>query len=188
MKNYASRTHSEMLDVLMDAKSPGPEIYYYMVRGGKEKTNITILEPGIIGDEYIKTYGHYHVGKLDETYTILQGKGVIVMQTRKIDEKGKPLDEEIETFRAISVKTGDRVFIPSGAGHLAINTGETWFVTSDDSPVNFLEKDPISLPGHADYGPFKRLHGAAYYVIKKNNEPTLVKNPLYKVIPKAKIE
>jgi glucose-6-phosphate isomerase, archaeal len=188
MKNYAARTDREMRDVVMDLKFSGPEIHYYMIRGGSEKTNITVWEAGTIGGEYIKTYGHYHVGTLDETYTVLQGEGIIIMQTRKLDEKGNPIDDQIESFKAISVKTGDKVFIPSGAGHLAINTGKTWFVTSDDSPVNFEEKDPVSLPGHANYGPFKRLRGAAYYVIEKNGKPELVKNPLYKRVPKAVIE
>jgi oxalate decarboxylase/phosphoglucose isomerase-like protein (cupin superfamily) len=110
------------------------------------------------------------------------------MQVRKIDANGKPIDDEIETFKAVRAKAGDKIFIPSGTGHLAINTGSTWFVTSDDSPVNFEEKDPISLPGHADYAPFKKLRGAAYYVIEDNGQPALVKNPLYKNVPEAKIE
>ncbi len=188
MKNYASRSHVEMKDVLMKPELSGPEIHYYMIRGGTDKTNITIWESGEVGSEYIKTYGHYHVGKLDETYTVLQGQGIIIMQVRKIGKDGQPVDDEIENFKAISVKEGDKVFIPSGTGHLALNTGNVWFVTSDDSPVNFAEKDAVSLPGHADYGPFKRLHGAAYYVVNKNGKPELVKNPNYKNVPKAFIE
>ena len=48
----------------MDPNSPGPEIQYHMIRGGTKQRNITIWEPGKIGGEYIKTYGHYHVGDL----------------------------------------------------------------------------------------------------------------------------
>ena len=166
----------------------GPEIYYHMIRGGTEKTNITVWESGTVGGEYVKTYGHYHVGKLDETYTVLQGRGVIVMQTRKIDKAGRPIDDEIESLRAVRVKAGDKIFIPSGAGHLGINTGNTWFVTSDDSPVDFGEINAVSLPGHADYAPFRKLRGAAYYVVERNGEPALVKNPFYKKVPPAKIE
>lgn len=156
----------------------GPEIHYYMIRGGKDKKNITVWETGTVGGEYIKTYGHYHVGKLDETYWILEGEGIVLLQKRK-DEK----DDEIETFYAIPVKAGDSVFIPSGMGHLVVNTGKQWLVTSDDSPVNFEEADPVSLPGHADYEPVKRMHGFAYYCIEEDGKPTLVKNPNYKVIP-----
>ena len=185
---YAARSHKEMQDVLMSPDATGPEIHYYMIRGGNKKTNITVWEPGKVGDEYIKSYGHYHVGDLEETYTILQGTGIIILQKRKVDASGNPIDNEIESFETKSVKAGDKVFIPSGMGHLAINTGTTWFVTSDTSPVNFDEKNAVAAPGHADYAPFKKLHGAAYYVVEKNGEPSLVKNPNYKTVPPASIK
>jgi oxalate decarboxylase/phosphoglucose isomerase-like protein (cupin superfamily) len=189
MKNpYAGRSHEEMRDVLMSPDASGPDIHYYMIRGGDAKTNITVWETGKVGDEYIKSHGHYHVGLVDETYTILQGTGIVILQKRKLDNLGLPIDDEIESFQALQVKPGDYVFIPAGMGHLAVNTDSTWFVTSDDSPVNFEDKDPAGAPGHADYAPFKKLHGAAYYVVEKNGAPALVKNPNYKTVPPASIE
>ena len=180
LKPFANRPHEKMKEVLMNPEASGPEIHYYMIRGGVDKKNITVWETGTVGGEYIKTYGHYHVGKLDETYWIIQGEGIVLLQKRKQDK-----DDEIETFYAISVKVGDSVFIPSGMGHLVVNTGKEWLGTADDSPVNFEEADPVSLPGHADYEPLKKLHGFAYYCIEKDGKPTLVKNPNYKVIPEA---
>lgn len=171
----------------MNPNASGPEIHYYMIRGGSAKTNITVWEPGTVGGEYVKAYGHYHAGKLDETYRILQGEGYVVMQKRKVNSDGIVLDDEIESFTAIKVKAGDKVFIPSGMGHYAVNTGTTWLVTTDDSPVNFEEKDPVSLPGHADYEPFRKLRGAAYYIVEKNGKPEFVKNPNYRVVPKPVI-
>ena len=188
MKNpYASRSHEEMKDVLMNPQAQGPDVHYYMIRGGSTKTNITVWETGKIDGEYIKSYGHYHVGNLNETYTILEGEGIIILQQRALNEAGLPIDDEIADFKAIKVKPGDKVFIPSGVGHLAINTGSSWLVTSDQSPVNFEEKNPVTAPGHADYAPFKKLRGAAYYVVEKNGQPTLVKNPNYKIVPTATI-
>lgn len=181
LKPFAAREHEKMKEVLMHPEATGPEIHYYMIRGGKDKKNITVWETGTVGGEYIKTYGHYHMGNLNETYWIIQGEGIVLLQKRKQDRDG-----EIEVFYAISVKAGDSVFIPSGMGHLAVNTGKEWLVTADDSPVNFEEADPVSLPGHADYEPVKKMHGFAYYVIDQNAKPTLVKNPNYKVIPKPK--
>ena len=183
LKPYAAREHEKMQEVLMHPDLPGPELHYYMIRGGKDKKNITVWETGRVGGEYIKTYGHYHVGKLDETYWILEGEGVVLLQKRKEDLNGNPIDDEIESFTAITVKRGDSVFIPSGTGHLVANTGKTWFVTSDDSPVNFEEVDPVSLPGHADYEPVKKMHGFAYYLVEENGKPTLVKNSNYKSVP-----
>lgn len=166
----------------MHPEAAGPEIHYYMIRGGSDKTNITVWETGTVGGEYIKTYGHYHIGQLDETYHIAAGEGIVLLQRRKIDSVGIPIDDQIESFIAIKVRAGDNVFIPSGTGHLAVNTGNTWLVTIDDSPVNFEEVDPVSLPGHADYEPVKKMQGFAYYAVEENGKPALVRNPKYKSV------
>lgn len=188
LKPFADRPHEKMREVLMNPDAHGPEIHYYMIRGGKDKKNITIWETGTVGGEYIKTYGHYHVGELNETYWIIQGEGIVLLQTRKNDQQGNPIDDEIDTFRAIKVKTGDHIFIPSGTGHLVANVGKTWLVTADDSPVNFEEVDPVSLLGHADYEPIKKLQGFAYYLVQENNKPKLIRNNKYKIVPPAEIE
>lgn len=184
LKPFAERSHEKMKEVLLHPDSAGPEIHYYMIRGGVDKTNITVWETGTVGGEYIKTYGHYHVGQISETYHVVVGEGVVLLQKRKVNPDGNPIGDEIESFYAIKVKTGDTVFIPSGMGHLVANTGKVWLVTIDDSPVNFAEVDPVSLPGHADYLPVQKMHGFAYYLIEKNGQPTLVKNPNYKVVPR----
>jgi glucose-6-phosphate isomerase, archaeal len=185
LKPYAPRTHEEMKDVLLHPEESGPEIHYYMIRGGREKTNITIWETGKVGDEYIKTYGHYHVKDLSETYRILEGEGVVLLQKRKEDAQGEAIDDQIESFYAIKVKAGDVVYMPSGLGHLVANTGKQWLVTIDDSPVNFEEVDPVSLPGHADYESVKKMGGFAYFVVEENAQPVLVKNPRYNSVPEA---
>lgn len=169
-------------------ETKAPEVHYYMIRGGKEKTNITVWECGKIGNEYIKTYGHYHVGDISETYSILQGEGVLLLQKRKIGADGQPLDDEIESFKAIKVKAGDKIFIQQEMGHLIVNTGNIWLVTSDDSPVYPDDVDPVGLPGHADYTAVQRMGGFAYFVVEKNCVPTLVKNPKYKIVPPAEIQ
>lgn len=186
--HYAERSHSKMKEVLMTPEADGPEIHYYMIRGGKDKTNITIWKDGTIGGEYIKTYGHYHVGNLEEEYRVLQGEGIIILQERAQDSKGNPIDDELKSFKAKHIKAGDVIEIPKGAGHLVVNIGREWLVTSDNSPVNFSDVDPVSLPGHADYEPFRKLHGAGYYVVEKDGKPALVKNPNYKKLPSAKID
>jgi glucose-6-phosphate isomerase len=159
-----------------------------MIRGGKVKTNITVWECGKVGGEYIKTYGHYHVGDISETYSILQGEGVLLLQKRKVNKNGQPLDDEIESFKAIKVKAGDKIFIQPEMGHLIVNTGNIWLVTSDDSPVYPDDTDPVGLPGHADYQAVQKMGGFAYFVVEKDGLPTLVKNPKYKIVPEARIQ
>ena len=174
----------------MNPDATGPAVHYYMIRGGKDKRNITVWESGTVGGEYIKTYGHYHVGDLDETYEIIEGEGIALLQ-KLVTENGVPQIDRVEEFRAIKVsakggsasggKAVNSVYMPPGYGHLVVNTGKTWLVTSDDSPV-FGADDSASMPGHADYESVKKMRGFAYYVIEKDNVPTLVRNPLYKEI------
>lgn len=177
---YAARTHEKMRDVLMTPDALGPAIHYYMVRGGSKKRNITILEPGTVGGEYIKTYGHYHVGDLDETYWFLSGEGVILQQ-KLVDPD---VHDVVEEFKAIRVKAGDSVYMPPGYGHLMINVGATWLVMEDDSPVDGAD-DSASMPGHADYEAVKQMRGFAYYVVERDGAPALVPNARYKEIKSA---
>ena len=180
---YAARTHEKMQEVLMSPDAPGPVIHYYMIRGGTKKRNITVWEAGKVGDEYIKTYGHYHVGNLDETYQIIEGEGIALLQ-KMADVSGEPVPDTIEEFRAIPVKAGDSVYMPPGYGHLVVNTGPKWLVTSDDSPVAGPD-DSASMPGHADYESVKKMRGFAYYVIERDGKPALIANPQYKEIRKT---
>jgi len=184
----AERTHKEMLEVLMDPKSAGPDTHYFMIRGGSEKKNITIWQSGLVGNEYIKTYGHYHINDFLETYKILFGEGIVLLQVRKTDEKGLPLDDEIDYIKAIFVKAGNEIQIPKNAGHLMVNIGKSWLITADNSPVNFGKSEEASWPAHADYKPVKKMRGFAYYVVKKDNHPVFIKNPNYKNTPEIIIE
>ncbi|EKD58326.1 MAG: hypothetical protein ACD_56C00148G0007 [uncultured bacterium] len=181
-KHYAARTHERMQEVLMDPNGNGPEIHYYMIRGGVDQKNTTVWEPGTISGEYIKTYGHYHVGELSETYWIVYGQGIALMQKLVEDADGNMIADQVEEFRAIDVKAGSEVFMPSKFGHLLVNTGETYLVCIDDSPVDFEDRDPSSFPGHANYELVKQMRGFAYYVVEHEGKPALRRNPMYKSI------
>ncbi len=185
MKPYAERTHDAMKDVLMNPEGQGPTVHYYMIRGGSDKRNITVWESGTVDGEYIKAYGHYHVDDFKETYWIIEGEGILLLQMRKKDSTGNWLDEEIEWVKAIHVKAGDTYVIPPFAGHLMINTGSKWLTTSDDSPVYF--NDNPANPKHADYAPMKKMRGFAYYAVEKDGKITFVKNQNYKNIPDIEI-
>lgn len=164
----------------MNPDAPGPAVHYYMIRGGSEKRNITIWESGTVGGEYIKTYGHYHVDELDETYWILAGEGIILQQ-KLVDPQ---VPDIVEEFKAIRVKPGDSVYMPPHVGHLAVNIGKTWFVTADDSPVEGTG-DSASMPVHANYYMVKQMRGFAYYVVERDGKPALVANKLYKEVRKT---
>jgi glucose-6-phosphate isomerase len=178
---FAVRRHEDMKDVLANSNADGPDIHYYMIRGGSDKTNITIWESGNVGGEYIKTYGHYHVGNVGEIYRIVGGDGIVLLQQRKVDCDGIPVDDKIEKFIAIKVKSGDNVHMPPEFGHLVVNIGKTWLVTIDNSPLR--STDDAQLPSHANYESVRRMHGFAYYIIDDCGEPKLIKNANYDIIP-----
>ncbi len=180
-EHLATRPHEKMVDVLMHPDASGPKEHYYMIRGGKDMRNVTVMEVGTVGGEYIKTYGHYHIGQLDETYWFVYGEGV-VLQQKLVEENGVPQPDRVEEFKATKVKAGESAYMPPGYGHLILNTGKTYMVMIDDSPVDFGDKDPVAMPGHADYEMVKKMRGFAYYVVEKDGQPALVKNPLYKEI------
>ena len=177
---YAARTHEKMQEVLMHPDASGPAIHYYMIRGGSKKRNVTVWETGTIAGEYIKTYGHYHVGNLDETYWIVQGEGIALLQKR-VEENGVAQDDCIAEFKAVKVQAGESVYMPPGYGHLVVNIGSQWLVTTDDSPVADAG-DSASMPGHADYEPVKAMRGFAYYVVERDGKPVLIRNPRYKEV------
>jgi glucose-6-phosphate isomerase len=172
-----------MQEVLMSPDASGPAIHYYMIRGGSDKHNVTIWETGSVGGEYIKTYGHYHIDDMDETYWILQGEGIALLQKMAIVD-GHPQQDVIEEFKAIRVKAGDSVYMPPGYGHLVVNTGSQWLVTADNSLVAGPD-DSASMPGHADYEQVRQMRGFAYYVIERDGAPALIANKLYKEVQKA---
>ncbi len=181
-KHFVQKTFEQMKDVLMDPKANAPEIFYYMTRGGIDQRNITVWEPGTVGREYIKSYGHYHIGDLEETYWILFGEGIALLQKMKSDNDGKIVTNEVLEFRAVKVKAGNTVKIPKGFGHVFVNTGRTFFVTADDTDVLFDDKTPQKYSGHTDYEAVKKMQGFAYYVIQNRKLPALKKNTNYKEI------
>ena len=98
---YASRTNEKMKEVLMSPEALGPEVHYYMIRGGTDKKNITVWESGTVGGEYIKTYGHYHIIDFKETYWIIEGEGILLLQTRQKPYERNFLNS-IETYSLIT--------------------------------------------------------------------------------------
>lgn len=189
----APRSHDKMTEVLMDSNAIGPNIHYWMVRGNIvdkkpndgqvwSENNITIWEQGKVGNEFIKTYGHIHVGNLAETYKFLEGKGIALLQKHAVHPNGSMINDIVEEFKAISVRKGQELYIPAGVGHLVVNTGEGVLVTQDDSPVHLSDSDPSAWPGHADYELVRKMRGFAYYVVEHNGKPALAINYRYKEV------
>ncbi|MGB9662392.1 MAG: glucose-6-phosphate isomerase family protein [Moorellaceae bacterium] len=160
---------------------PDDRPLYYMYRGiyfAKDEAifvkndiryDITVILPGTIKGEYIKTVGHFHPLKphssetYPEYYEVLEGEALYLLQ--KNSRSG-----DVEEIIAVEAKKGDKVYIPPAYGHVTINPGPTPLVMA-----NLVESHFASL-----YGPFREKRGAAYYYLQGPGEKgEFVKNPNY---------
>ena len=73
---------------------------------------ISTLQPGLVGDEFFMTKGHYHsVLNTAEVYLCLRGKGYMVMKTAD------------GQFAAEQMTRGRMVYVPPYWAHRSVNTG-----------------------------------------------------------------
>jgi glucose-6-phosphate isomerase len=113
----------------------------------------SILHPGKVGDEYFMTKGHFHaVLETAEVYYVLQGQGMMVMET----PEGDWAVEELCPGRVL--------YVPPGWAHRSVNTGG--------------EADLITFfvyPGHAghDYGSIES-QGFRKRVVERDGKPRVV--------------
>ncbi|MCK4454280.1 glucose-6-phosphate isomerase [Candidatus Parcubacteria bacterium] len=162
----------DMKSVLYDQKwaknAPNFELYY-MHRGLKKKGelryDITIIPSRMLGKEFVKTKGHYHIGKFQELYKVLEGQAIFLMQ------KGKNIVEDVCIIKA---KKNEIVIIPSNYGHITINPSKKTL-----KMANWISKRCKS-----DYKPIEKMKGAGYFYTKTG----WIKNKNYKKITKLRFE
>ncbi len=163
---------NDMRDVIYDKewlkKAPNLELYY-MYRGMKEKEglryDITIIPSRMMGEEYVKTKGHEHVGEYPELYIVLEGEAIFFMQ------KG---GEKIEDVSAIRAKKGEAAVIPSDYAHITINPSD-----KDLKMANWMAK-----AAQSDYTPIQKMKGGCYFYTLNG----WIKNNNYPKVPELKIQ
>ena len=137
----AVRTREEMREVLLDPEADAPAELYYMYRDvcrqqDREllaqhglRYDVTVIRPGLLGRDYIKTAGHYHPLKpgtevtYPEVYEVLAGKAHYLLQT-------EPDEDGVEAI-LIEATAGDKVLIPPGYGHITINPASEFLIMSN---------------------------------------------------------
>jgi len=180
------RTRDEMDEVLFQPEEPGPRELYYMFRGvalEEDKSllrehgiryDVTLIKPGAIGREYLKTAGHYHPLKPDtdqtypEVYEVIYGKAHYLLQKPKGDHFG-----ELDRVILIAAKPGDKVLIPPHFGHITINPGEEPLIMS-----NFVAESFSSV-----YDPIKTRGGGGYFELKGKEGSEFLINSSYHYVP-----
>lgn len=147
---------------------------YNMYRGLEEKDglryDITTVPALMLGDEFVKTKGHYHIGAYGELYTVLEGEAIYLMQKRKLET-----ESEIEDCYFVHAKKGDVVIIPSFYGHITINPSKN----QDLKMANWVAHACMS-----DYSLFEKLNGGCYFYTTNG----WVKNENYKSVPALREE
>ncbi|TAJ45819.1 glucose-6-phosphate isomerase family protein [Methanofollis fontis] len=122
--------------------------------------DITVIMPGVIGPELVKTKGHYHpenpagVG-FPEVYEVMSGRAHFLLQNR-----------EASSVLFVEATAGEVVVIPPGYGHVTINPGDEDLVMAN----------LVSTAFASEYAPYARLGGAAYYEME---DGSIVKNNRY---------
>ncbi len=164
-----TKIHRELEDVLMEPKALGVKEAYFVIAGNNQ--NITVLNPGKNGNEYNKTYGHFHRWMGIETYNCLFGQGILIMQRN--DENG-----EAKEFKVVTLHPGRQFEVPAGYGHTVVNIGKEYLVVLDNAP-NDIDHD---------YATVKEKQGFAYYIVEKKGEIAFDLNPNYRVHPQISTE
>lgn len=165
----AARTLGEMREVLADPsflhyadlKRPVYFMYrglYLSERDGallKEqglRYDITVIPPGTLGKEFVKTLGHDHPPApgtgltYPELYEVLEGAAHYLLQRAGGDGK-------IEDAVLVRAQAGAKVLIPPGYGHVTINPARKVL-----RMANLVADGFESL-----YEPYRQAGGAAYF-------------------------
>jgi glucose-6-phosphate isomerase len=183
------RTLEQARGVLWNMTAVEPAELYYMYRGVSRRADrqlfererirydITVLVPGAVSGEFVKTVGHYHPAadgtgiQYPEVYEVISGKAHYLLQK----PRGEPL--ALSDVVIVEALPGDKVLIPPGYGHVTINTGGEPLVMA-----NLIEREFTSLYEH-----FAAAHGAAYYEVLEEDTPVFVENEHYKEIPEPRL-
>lgn len=136
--------------------------------------DITVIRPGTLGSEYVKTAGHYHPLKpgtgttYPEVYEVLHGRAHYLLQRYHPDNP-----DQLEAVILINAKPGDKVLIPPHFGHITINPGDDFLIMS-----NWVAEGFSSI-----YDPIREHGGGAYYELQTEEGPEFVPNKNYNPLP-----
>ena len=126
------------------------------IHEAKLQYDITVIPPGKMGDEFVKTIGHYHQFKsgtnirYPEVYEVVYGKLFELIQSASSDL------ERLHEVYLVEVNRGEKLIVPPGFGHVSINPTDDVLVLAN---WQLLDNKGI-------YEPYEARNGGAYYVIQ----------------------
>ena len=165
-------------DWLINAEN---KVLYEMYRGNYECKNdekiahqhnlrydVTIIPPGNLGKEFVKTKGHYHplvkgtFITYPEMYQVLEGNAVFIIQ--------KTLLNSVIDIVMLKATKGDIILIPPNYGHVTINSGK----------IPLKMANWVSSSFNLIYLDYEENGGAAYFYL---TDKSVIKNKKYQALP-----
>ncbi|MDY6788897.1 MAG: glucose-6-phosphate isomerase family protein [Candidatus Nanohaloarchaea archaeon] len=137
------------------------------IRSQDVRYDITVIPPARLGDEYVKTKGHYHENarkglSYPEIYEVIQGEAHYLMQKKE--------DNKIKDVIVVKAEAGDKVLIPPNYGHITINPSDETLVMANWVSTRF---DSI-------YADIMDKQGGVYYETISRG---FITNPNYVLAP-----
>ena len=180
----ATRFLKDIKEVLVQKELSKPAELYYMYRAlhkikdaqeiakNKLRYDVTIIRPDRLGNEFMKTAGHYHPGDFGELYEVLSGSAWCLLQKRNAGD-----ERIIEDVILVKAETGDKIVIPPGYGHILINITGDYLVTSNWVSAEFS----------SEYELYEKAGGAAYYIFEDSLGERFEVNPYFKEVPRIRM-
>lgn len=184
-----ARTLTEMRPFLRDPAAAGPAEVYWMYRDAalpehrdacarlSARYDVTVLLPGTLGMEFIKTAGHYHPPMpgsdltYGEVYQVLFGRAACLLQRAAAAAGDGAAAGRVVDAVLVEAEAGDLIVIPPGYGHVTVNVGRAPLAMA-----NWV--DPVF---QAEYSPYREARGAAYYLLDGAGDGAAAEpNPRYR--------
>ena len=160
-KEYCSKADLELPVYEIFRDSCDEEARNLLAKHGL-RYDVTIMPPLMLGQEYVKTVGHYHApfgdaGSHPEIFEVLEGEAHFLIQKQ---------GGETINISLLAAREGEKVLVAPDCGHVIINTSSRRLVTG-----NLISQNCIQT-----YDQYLQKGGAAVYVLAGQR---YVKNPHY---------
>ena len=130
--------------------------------------DLTVINPGKVGAEFVKTVGHYHQNVAGTDIAYPEVYEAITDNIEYLLQSEPDGDGKVQVLWVVT-EAGDKVVMPPNWGHVSMNVGS--------EPVVEVDLQKRDNPNGSDYSMFKERVGGAFY----RTDEGLVKNPKYEI-------
>jgi len=180
------RQLEELRPVLHDQALQQPPTLYTLhndvgIKEGRDRLlrsglryDLAVMPPLILGQEYVKTIGHYHSAcrqtgaRYAEVYEVVHGRARFILQRQDADDAG--IVEEILWLEA---EKGDRPVMSPDYAHVTINPG----------PETLVLANLVARACEADYSRIVEMSGFGYFCVQSGSAGRFVQNAAYRHLP-----